>query len=180
MDKDQIADTPRRATTNAVAVRRCEHRSCPRYSFTATVVAMEPISGTVIHARTTDLSLGGCYVDTMSPFPQGTTLHVQLTDEGRSFKSDATVLVSHLGMGMGLIFTATEPDQRQELGRWMAGLTGEASPLTHDLEQDERAVTEYCVRNEHSHVLNELVISLMRKGVLDEEEGEGMLARLLR
>jgi hypothetical protein len=81
---------------------------------------------------------------------------------------------------MGLIFTATAPDQRQELGRWMAGLTGEASPLTHDLEPDEPTVTEYCVRNEHTHVLNELVISLMRKGVLDEEEGEGMLARLLR
>jgi hypothetical protein len=180
MNKDQVAGAPGRATAGAVAVRRCEHRGCPRYSFTATVAAMEPVSGTLVHARTTDLSLGGCYVDTMSPFPQGTSLHLQLMNEERVFKSEATVLVSDVGMGMGLVFTATEPDQRRELESWMAGLTGESSPPTHDLELDERALTRFCLRDEPRHVLNELIIALMRKGVLGEAEGEGMLARLLR
>ena len=106
---------------------------------TAAAMAMEPVSGTVVHARTTDLSLGGCYVDTMSPFPRGTNLHLRLTNEERLFKSEAIVVVSDVDMGMGLVFAATEPDQRRELASWMAGLTGESSPPTHDLEPDERA-----------------------------------------
>jgi hypothetical protein len=101
-------------------------------------------------------------------------------NEERVFKSEATVLVSDVGMGMGLVFTATEPDQRRELESWMAGLTGESSPPTHDLELDERALTRFCLRDEPRHVLSELIIALMRKGVLGEAEGEGMLARLLR
>lgn len=143
-------------------------------------MAMEPVSGTVVHARTTDLSLGGCYVDTMSPFPRGTNLHLRLTNEERLFKSEAIVVVSDVDMGMGLVFAATEPDQRRELASWMAGLTGESSPPTHDLEPDERALTRFCLRDEPRHVLNELIISLMRIGVLGEAEGDGMLARLLR
>ena len=41
-----------------------ERRRHARYPFTATVEALEPKSQMLIQGRTSDLSRGGCYVDT--------------------------------------------------------------------------------------------------------------------
>ena len=77
-------------------------------------MAMEPVSGTVVHART-DLSLGGCYVGTMSPFPRGTNLHLRLTNEERLFNRKRSWW-SRMRIWAGSRFAATEPDPASRTG----------------------------------------------------------------
>ncbi len=129
-----------------------EHRRHARFPLTATVEALEPQSNTQISGRSSDVSLSGCYVDTLSPFPEGTIIRIRLTRENTSFEANAKVVFSQVGMGMGVAFTSAEKDQQS------GGNTDS--------------------QGEQTYVLNELVIALMRKGVLTEAEGKGMLKRL--
>jgi len=151
-----------------------ERRQFPRYSFTGTFGATEPNSETRIHGRTADLSEGGCYADTMSPFPAGTVVKVRISKENRSFESQATVVYAVAGMGMGLRFDSIDPEQLMNLRRWLGELRGE---LPADMEA-EKEEPRACARPQRKCVLNELIGELMRKGVLDNSTGREMLQRL--
>jgi hypothetical protein len=76
-----------------------ERRRHARHPFTATVEAVELKSQTRIQGRTSDLSRGGCYVDTISSFPAGSIVKMRLTKEMRSFEARAEVVYSSVGMG---------------------------------------------------------------------------------
>lgn len=128
-----------------------------------------------MQGRTADLSEGGCYVDTMSPFPAETRVRVRITRAQRSFESQATVVYSVAGMGMGLRFEATEPQQLVSLRKWVSELSGESTTETAT-EEKENSAGALPARDA---VLNELIIELMRKGVVAEGKGRGMLQRLV-
>lgn len=151
-----------------------ERRKHPRYPFTGTLEAFEPLSQTKIQGRTADLSEGGCYVDTMSPFPAQTSVKVRITRAQRSFESKATVVYSVAGMGMGLRFEAPEAQQLLSLRKWVGELSGEATTET-PIERREQPRGGVAATD---RVLNDLIIELMRKGVLSQEKARGMLAQL--
>lgn len=157
-----------------------ERRITPRSDFTAEAVMIDLKSGTRIEAHTSDLSLGGCYVDTMNPFPTGTELQLRLTAEGKSFDAMARVAYSQIGVGMGLLFTSAGPDQLSTLEKWFAELRGEAPPELHLLAEEEQPLYRATAKNEEHYILEELLVLMMRKGLLTEEEGEPILRRLLR
>ena len=52
------------------------------------------------------------------------------------------------------------------------------SPSANEFQQDEPGAEGRLLKEEQGYVLNELLIKLMRKGVLSEEEGEDMLRKL--
>jgi len=156
-----------------------EHRNTPRSAFTAAVVVVEPKSGTRIDAHTSDLSIGGCYVDTMSPFPEGTEVQLRLTAQGKSFNAKARVTYSLIGVGMGLGFTTVGPEQLSILEKWFAELRGELQPELL-LPGEEQPPYRSTANAEEHYVLEELLVLMMRKGLLTEEEGEPILHRLLR
>lgn len=151
-----------------------ERRRYERYPFTATLEAFEPESETRIQGRTADLSEGGCYVDTISPLATKTRLKVRITRGQRSFESPAVVVYSVLGMGMGLEFEATDSQQMVNLKKWVGELSGEATAEAEIEEKSAPVNTEAASVS----VLKELVTELMRKGVLAEGKGRGMLKRL--
>ena len=155
-----------------------ERRHHDRLAFTASVVAIEPVSGTRIDARTTDVCPGGCYVDSMSPFPAGTVLQLRLTKDGKSFQSHARVVSSDAGVGMGVSFSSPAPDQGELLDSWLAGSVRCESASSNELQRDEPGTEGCLLKEDQGYVLNELLIKLMRKGVLSEEEGEDMLRKL--
>jgi hypothetical protein len=157
-----------------------ERRSTPRSAFTAAVVAVEPKSRTRIDAHTSDLSIGGCYVDTMNPFPAGTELQLRLTTEGKSFDAEAKVAYCQIGVGMGLLFTTAGPGQLSTIEKWFAELRGETQPEPQVLADEEQPLYRATAKNEEHYILEELLVLMMRKGLLTEEEGEPMLHRLLR
>jgi hypothetical protein len=157
-----------------------ERRTHPRYPFTSTVEMVEPKSQTRIQGRTSDLSRGGCYVDSTSSFPAGSILNVRLTKEMRSFDAQAEVAFSIDGMGMGLKFTGVDPEQFSTLEKWMAELSGELQPGLALPQPADPSCAERRPGNEEFYVLNELVVELKRQGVLSNAKCEAMLQKLNR
>lgn len=155
-----------------------ERRRSPRRPFTAGVTAMEPVSQTEIEAHTTDLSLGGCYIDTMNPLPTGTEMHLRLTKNGKSFHTKARVIYCQSGVGMGLLFTEIAPAQRPVLERWFSELQG-VSPLEPPIvENDGRALHANVAEGSERYAVEDLVSLLTQKHVLTEDEAETILRRL--
>ena len=155
-----------------------EQRKHPRYPFTATVEAIEQRSQTRIKGRTSDLSLGGCYVDTISPFSEGTIIHLRISKGNVAFKIKARVAYSLNGMGMGLSFISDVPGSLLPVEKWIAEIDGDA-PVEFDADGEMDSASEKeGSGDERFFVLNELVIELMRKGVLAEDAGKAMLRKL--
>jgi hypothetical protein len=161
-----------------------DRRTYSRYHFCGAAEALDANHRTRMNARTTDIGKGGCYIDTFSPFPLKTPVKIRITREKLSFTAEAKVVSSKIGMGMGLAFTAIESHENRVLDKWIGELSGSA-PLELDaptldphLAVPPRNGT-HVVAKETGYVLNELIIALMRKGTLTDEEGKTMLLRLL-
>lgn len=157
-----------------------ERRKFPRYAFTATVEMVEPQSQTRIQGRTSDLSRGGCYVDSTSSFPIGSMLVIRLTKDMRSFQAQAVVTYSIEGMGMGIKFTDADAEQISILEKWVAELRGEMLPETTLAQTADPTLAQRGASQAEYSVLNELVMELMRQGVLSNTKGEAMLQKLNR
>jgi len=157
-----------------------ERRRSVRYPFTATAYVTDMESGAQTTSRSTDLGRGGCFVDTISPFPVGTSVKLRLTVEQKSFEASAKVVYSMVGMGMGLAFTSIEPEQLWVLESWIGRLSGEIvlerKPAAAPHEESPPPQNG---NPEHGYVLNELIITLMRKRMLTEDEGKALLKKLM-
>jgi PilZ domain len=123
-----MINTAESAIGSSVEARPLERRRNTRYAFIADVEVLEPNSGIAIPGRTADLSRGGCYVDTVNPFPADTVVKLRLTKWDRSFEAQAKVVYSVVGMGMGLMFVAVDREQRWTMEIWMAEL-GQSAAL---------------------------------------------------
>jgi hypothetical protein len=138
-----------------------------------------------MNARTSDISIGGCYVDTFCPLSRKTDVTFRISRDGEFLEAQAMVVYSKIGMGMGLSFTSLEPDHRAMLNRWIAELSGEAAPSFKQPHAEEPAADAAfdpggpCPENNGpSSVLGELIIALMRRGELGAEEGNSLLCKL--
>lgn len=160
-----------------------ERRNNPRYPFTATCDATEPKSHAKIIGRTSDLGRGGCYIDTIGPFPSGTILVVRINREHETLTMEGKVAFAQPGMGMGVSFTKAEPDQQLVLDRWIGELSGE--PLASPAPAANAAAAQRENGTKGSdvpplYVMNELILLLLQKGVLTEAEGKSLLQKLLK
>lgn len=165
----------------SVTARKQERRRRLRFPFTASVELVEPKSGARLKGRTSDLGPGGCYVDTPSPLPAGEQLSIRIAKDNDSFQASAKVIYSQTGMGMGLAFTSALQDQVKVLQKWLAELNGQTPPaVSKGPTHNSTNSPESSLGAEHGFVLSELLIVLMRKGVLDEQEGKSMLRKLNR
>ncbi|MGB6624262.1 MAG: PilZ domain-containing protein [Candidatus Acidiferrales bacterium] len=162
-----------------VELRPEERRKHVRYPFTAAAEVVELKTDTRVSARSSDLARGGCFIDAISPFPVGTSVALQLSLDQKTFDAKARVVYSQTGMGMGLVFTAIESDQRWVLEQWLSELSGEP-PAKFKVIETEHAPAEAASGNdEPRYVLNELIITLMRKGVLTDKDGKALLLKLM-
>jgi hypothetical protein len=181
-EKDQEARKERAPDSTAPQVP--ERRRSVRSSFTAAVAAVEPVSQTEIDSHTTDVSADGCYVDTMNPFPAQTDINLRLTKNGKSFHAKARVIYCQTGMGMGLLFTEIAPAQRPIIERWFAELRGEAEaePLPAEspaLPVHANPASEPSAsKSDQNYVVEDLVVLLVQKHVITEDEGEALLRKL--
>ena len=140
--------------------------------------AIEPKSKAKISGRSSDVSQGGCCVDTISPFPVNTIIKIRLTKDGVSFEADAKVVLSQVGMGMGVAFVSAMPQHFQIFQKWLNELSGRSSPELVPLEETESDAVAANLMNNSDLVMRELLMALIRKGVLSEVEGKAMLQKL--
>jgi hypothetical protein len=97
-------------------------RAVRRIQLVATAEVTARDTDTLLSARMSELGLGGCYVDTLSPFPAATLVHVRIIRDGGAFECEAKVVYIHEGFGMGIAFTNMALDQRRILENWIADL----------------------------------------------------------
>lgn len=161
-----------------------ERRNSARYPFTAMCDATEPRSGAKTIGRTSDLGRGGCYIDTIGPFPEGTNLIVRINRDQQTLKIAARVIFAQPGMGMGLAFAAAEPDQRGTLDQWIAELSGEPLTKPGSVAPASSAACDSFDGVKDSgdqaiEAVRELIQLLLQKRVLTDAEGKSLLQKFL-
>jgi hypothetical protein len=104
------------------AVRRCP--------LVASAEVTELGSGTVLSARTSEIGLGGCYIDALNPFPKGTLVGLRILRDQGAFETKAKVVYCDPRFGMGLAFTEMAPDQRSLLEAWLVEIVSQLKPVS--------------------------------------------------
>ena len=110
-----------KAGKHAGSVQRSERRQSVRFQFTASAQVVDRQTGARFSTRTTDLGPGGCFVDTLVPFPEGTVVHISLSKGQNTFETDGYVVYAQSGLGMGLAYNDLAPDQAKSAARLVAG-----------------------------------------------------------
>jgi DNA-binding response OmpR family regulator len=103
----------------------------------------------VPHCKLTDLSLGGCYVETDSPFPEHALVDLCLKTEEMAVHTEGMVRVAHPGHGMGVEFPSRTPEQRAQVGNLISLLRG-CPDSTPELIVSPRALTADLSQFEHA------------------------------
>jgi len=154
-----------------------ERRLAVRYPFTATAEIMDLRSNTRVTGRSSDLGLGGCYIDILSPFTAGSLVRVRLEREKKVFEAMATVSYAQQSFGMGLAFTEVKPEHQVVLRSWIAELTGEALP-EFNASVAESDSAEISAVLHLQQVLNELINLMVRKKVINAVEATALLRKI--
>jgi len=106
-----------------------ERRTCPRFKVSVPVELYPEGTDTPIRCSTSDLSLGGCYVESIFPFPAGTRLEIKLQLEdtllimGRAVTSDPQV-------GNGIHFDRMLPEDLEQLHDFLKSVEMQAEAAT--------------------------------------------------
>lgn len=158
--------------TKTSSVKEAERRGDDRHSFTASADVIELSSGARFSTRTTDLGPGGCFVDTMTPFPVGAKVRVTVKKARSDFQTEGTVVYSQTGLGMGIAFAELNSNQRLALEDWLAELTG-GKQFLHDAPLAAKA-DSFAHRVDHASLVR-LVQLMIGKGILTEAEGASVL-----
>jgi len=85
----------------------------------------EPVS----ECKLTDLSLGGCYVETQSPFPEHSGIVLCLKAEDMQVQAEGMVRIMHPEFGMGIEFASGTAEQREHVGTFINFLTSRPGTL---------------------------------------------------
>ena len=90
-----------------------EKRRSPRYSFIASAELIEERADVRIASRVSELSLHGCYLDMMNPFPTGTMVLVKIAAGDAFFEAKGKIVYSHPNMGAGVGFLEVAPRRKR-------------------------------------------------------------------
>jgi hypothetical protein len=106
-----------------------ERRRTPRVPFAASAELLEVNTGIRLNAVVSELSLLGCYVHTVNPFPKDTKVYIKVFTDDYFFEAPATVAYTQGQLGMGLAFHDIKPHFLAVLQNWvMASTPGEEEP----------------------------------------------------
>lgn len=96
-----------------------ERRRTPRYTFIASAELIEQASDVRIVTRVSELSLHGCYLDMMNPFPVGTLVLVKISAGDAYFQAKSKIVYAQANMGAGVVFLEVEAEYQPILERWL-------------------------------------------------------------
>jgi hypothetical protein len=100
--------------------RYAERRCVPRYPFVAAAEIFEPVSRTSFQGRTAEISTRGCYVDMLIPLAPNTVFQLRIHRDAGTFETWGRVAYAQKGLGMGVAFLKTEPEQEKIIESWIA------------------------------------------------------------
>lgn len=135
------------------------------------------VNEVVPHCKLSDLSLGGCYVETDAPFPEQALVDLCLKTDKMEVHTEGMVRVAHPGHGMGVEFPSRTAEQRAQVGNLIdvlrsspaaaPELTISPKALVADLTQfvpaDKKA-------EESADDLEDPLLELLRRGTALQQE----------
>jgi len=95
-----------------------------------------------VRCQLTDLSLGGCYLETTSPFPASTRVTLSMRAAEVELKAEGVVRLMYPDKGMGVEFTQTTAEHRGLLEKFLSALTENRDLLPELLVEPEGLETE--------------------------------------
>lgn len=133
---------------------------------------------TVPHCKLSDLSVGGCYVETDSPFPEHASVDICLKTKEMAVHTEGMVRVTHPGHGMGVEFPSRTAEQREQVynlidflrssSESMLELIVSPRALMADPKEFERSTD---LPEESGEDLEDPLLELLRRGsTLQQEE----------
>ncbi|MGA2964280.1 MAG: PilZ domain-containing protein [Candidatus Korobacteraceae bacterium] len=133
----------------------------------------------VPHCKLTDLSLGGCYVQTDAPFPERALVDLCLKAEDLEVHTEGMVRVAHPGHGMGVEFPSRTPEQRAQVENLinflrncpatMLQLSVSPRALVADLTQFEPPQGEHSAEASGDE-MDDPLLELLRRGITLQQE----------
>jgi c-di-GMP-binding flagellar brake protein YcgR len=105
------------------AVRKLDRRQHPRYTTQVQIEIRLEGSDVPMRLVTTDLSLGGCYIELMIPLSVGIRLQATLWLDGYSIVIRGLVVTRHPQFGNGIMFVEIEGHGEQLLHRYLDSIT---------------------------------------------------------
>ena len=96
-----------------------ERRRTPRYIFIASAELYEERTDVRVASRVSELSLHGCHLDMMNPFPMGTLVLLKIFAGELTFQSKAKIIYATPNVGAGVLFLDVEPKYEFVLKRWL-------------------------------------------------------------
>jgi len=101
---------------------RSDRRRAPRHPWVADAEVTETSFRTRLRAQTRDLSIGGCFVNLLTPSLEGAEVGITISHGRTTFTALGTVVAVVPNMGMEVAFKTVEPTQSAVLQEWLAGL----------------------------------------------------------
>lgn len=99
-----------------------DRRQHPRFKSTNSV-EIHPTGQTApIRARTTDLSMGGCFIEMSNPVAPGTEIRISLWLKETKVWAKCRVVTSTPGFGIGVQFTDMSDLERSQLKQFIDGI----------------------------------------------------------
>jgi PilZ domain len=96
-----------------------ERRRTPRYVFFASAELLEEKSEVRVASRVSELSLHGCYLDMMNPFPKDTLVLLRIWSDEKVFQTKGRIIYSQPNMGAGVVFLDVQPMYLPILQQWL-------------------------------------------------------------
>ena len=112
------------ATAKTASTPGSERRTAPRYKCRGSADIFVPNVSFPTRGQIDDVSLSGVYIQTNAPLLVGSVVKLNLTVQGTVLQAEAEVRTSHPGVGMGLMFTNINTDNRLTLGSLLNRLGG--------------------------------------------------------
>ncbi len=100
--------------------RFAQKRSVPRYPLAAPAVILEPLTHTELSARTSDISLRGCFVESLDRFPTNTIIRIRIERDGELFETWGRVAHAQKGIGTGIAFFEHPAEASLTIQSWIA------------------------------------------------------------
>jgi PilZ domain len=96
-----------------------QRRRNPRFSFIATAELLEPATEMRIATRVSELSMQGCYLDMLNPFPEDMIALVKISVGNKVFETKVRVVYAHSNLGVGLVFLEPDGKNLEVLKSWI-------------------------------------------------------------
>jgi hypothetical protein len=110
------------APVSAAISSEDERRAQARRACRLGVNVYRPEGSVLQHCTLTDVSAGGCYIETTVPLAVGTRLGIEVRTQDWKLHIQGKVRSTHLGFGMGVEFRAKTPEDKDHVRQILACL----------------------------------------------------------